>query len=287
MMKNSNGVHYNPTKKKKVLFILGATATGKSRLSIDIATHFPAQIINSDKIQVYKGFDIVTNKMHESQRRGVPHHLLGFISNPDADFTVHEFCHYVETTINDITQHGCIPIITGGSNSYIKALVEDSDINFRSKYDCCFLWVDVSLPVLFEYIGRRVDQMVEDGLVEEIREMFKPGADYSRGIRRAIGIPELEKYFLVEKKLNEDLGGDYKEALLRVAIEETKINTCKLVFRQLEKIHRMKNELSWEMHRIETTAVIEKYGKERTEELWNKLVLKPSLEIMDRFLKRD
>jgi adenylate isopentenyltransferase (cytokinin synthase) len=58
---------------------MGTTATGKSKLSIDLATHFQGEIINSDKIQVYKGLDMLTNKISETERRGVPHHLLGFV----------------------------------------------------------------------------------------------------------------------------------------------------------------------------------------------------------------
>lgn len=255
-------------KKEKIVFILGATATGKSKLSINFATSFPAEIINSDKIQVYKGLDIVTNKMKESDRRGVPHHLLGFIDDPNADFTVHDFCHHVENSISQIKERGRVPIIVGGSNTYIEALVEGN--NFRSKYDCCFIWLDVSLPVLFKYVRKRVDQMVEAGLVDEIREIFEPGADYSRGIRRAIGVPELEPYFLAENSLDNKAR---REAFLRDCIEKTKENTCKLVCSQLRKIHRLKNELNWEIRRIDATAVFEKSGIE-AEDAWEKVVLK-------------
>ncbi|KAH7517879.1 hypothetical protein FEM48_Zijuj09G0110900 [Ziziphus jujuba var. spinosa] len=279
MMMSSYGPDYND--KDKVIFILGATATGKSKLSIDFASNIQAEIINSDKIQVYKGLDIVTNKMNESERQGVPHHLLGFIEDPDADFTIDDFRYHVETTIERIRERGCIPIVVGGSNTYIEALVEQPNNRFRSKYDCCFLWLDVSLPVHFEYVGKRVDQMVEAGLVDEIREMFEEGADYTRGIRRAIGVHELEPYFLAERNLDNNVD---LETLLRASIEETKENTCKLVIRQLQKIQRLKNELKWEIHRIDATCVFEKSGKE-AQDAWEKLVLKPSLEIVSDFLQ--
>jgi len=67
----------NKFNRKKVVFIMGATGTGKSRLSVDLATHFQGEIINSDKMQVYKGLEIVTNKITQTEKQGVRHYLLG------------------------------------------------------------------------------------------------------------------------------------------------------------------------------------------------------------------
>ena len=77
--------------REKVVFIMGATGTGKSILSIDLAARFPAEIINLDKIQCHKGLDIVTNKVTKEEQCGIPHHLLGIL-NPNADFTTKDFC---------------------------------------------------------------------------------------------------------------------------------------------------------------------------------------------------
>ena len=74
--------------KEKVVFIMGSTGSGKTKLSIELGSLFPSEIINADKIQVYKGLDIITNKIPESERRGIPHHLLGIIEDPEFDFTV-------------------------------------------------------------------------------------------------------------------------------------------------------------------------------------------------------
>ncbi|KAL0434484.1 UNVERIFIED_CONTAM: Adenylate isopentenyltransferase 5, chloroplastic [Sesamum latifolium] len=156
--------------KDKVVVVLGATGTGKSRLAIDLATRFGAEVINSDKIQVYKGLDIVTNKVSNEECRGVPHHLLGII-DPDVDFTVHDFVHHALLAVDAIVQKNRLPIIAGGSNSFVQALVND-DTEFRSKYECCFLWMDVAIPVLHSYVSKRVDQMVDAGLVEEGKAFF-------------------------------------------------------------------------------------------------------------------
>ena len=62
-------INNNPKfNKKKVVFIMGATGTGKSRLSVDLATHFRGEIINSEKMQFYKGLEIVTNKITYAEK---------------------------------------------------------------------------------------------------------------------------------------------------------------------------------------------------------------------------
>uniref|UniRef100_M1DC11 Isopentenyltransferase n=1 Tax=Solanum tuberosum TaxID=4113 RepID=M1DC11_SOLTU len=91
---NNNNNKFN---KKKVVFIMGATGTGKSRLSVDLDTHFRGEIINSDKMQVYKGLEIVTNKITHAEKQGVRHYLLGEIE-PNSIFTAEDFC--VKSNIN-------------------------------------------------------------------------------------------------------------------------------------------------------------------------------------------
>ncbi|KAK7394149.1 hypothetical protein VNO78_14669 [Psophocarpus tetragonolobus] len=269
--------------KKKVVFIMGATGTGKTKLSINLGTKISSEIINSDKIQVYKGLDIITNKVPECERRGIPHHLLGIIDDPDYDFTVDEFCQNVLDALDLIIQNGHVPIIVGGSNNYLATLLEDPNVAFRSKYDCCFIWIDVSLPVLFRYLGKRVDQMLDEGVVDEIRQAFEPEADYSRGVRRAIGVPELAHYFLIEKEIHDE---SQKKKLLQHAIARTKDNTCKLAQMQLMKIHRMNYELGCVMTKIDSTQVFQAVleGLDYNN-LYQDIVFKPSLEIVKRFLQ--
>ncbi|XP_059625819.1 adenylate isopentenyltransferase 3, chloroplastic isoform X1 [Cornus florida] len=265
--------------KDKVVVVMGATGTGKSRLSIDLATRFPsAEIVNSDKMQVYKGLDIVTNKITEEESRGIPHHLLGVI-DPNADFSATNFCNMASHAVKSIVNTGQLPIIVGGSNSYMEALIEDETSEFRPRYECCFLWVDVSMPVLHSALSRRVDQMVEAGMVEEAREMFTPDADYSRGIRRAIGIPEFDPYFRAQRCYN----GIRNDSLLQAAIQAIKNNTSQLAKRQLDKIHRLRNVRGWKVHRLDATDVFRKRGRE-ADEAWEEMVAGPSSMIVSDFL---
>lgn len=272
---------FNLRGKEKVVIVMGSTGTGKSRLAIDLATRFSGEIINSDKMQVYKGLDIVTNKVTQEECRGVPHHLLGIVQ-PDVDFSALQFCHYTLKTLDSISQRDRLPIIAGGSNSYIEALV-NNDIEFRSKYEGCFLWVDVSLPVLYSFVSERVDRMVEAGLVDEVRRLFQQEADYSRGIRRAIGVPEMDQFLRAEK------GSVDEKTLARLlveAIDNIKNNTCKLAGRQLQKIHRLRDVWGWNLHRLDATEVFLKRGRE-ADQAWEKLVLEPSEAIVRQLVTRE
>ncbi|XP_028804165.1 adenylate isopentenyltransferase 3, chloroplastic-like [Neltuma alba] len=268
-----------PRQKEKVVVVMGATGTGKSRLSIDLATLFPAQIINSDKIQVYEGLDTATNKITKEDRRGVPHHLLG-TENPNSEFTASHFREAALLTIESITSCGQLPIIVGGSNSYIEALIDDDDYKFRSRYDFCCLWADVSLPVLDQYVAKRVDQMLESGMVDELRPFFNPRGDYSRGIRKAIGVPEFDQYFRNESWIRDE---GIKQRLLEEAVNEVKKNTYKLARKQLGKIQRLRDVKRWEMQRLDATTVFRKQGEE-AEEAWKKVVAEPSAMNVARFL---
>ncbi|KAJ6323480.1 hypothetical protein OIU76_010899 [Salix suchowensis] len=266
-------------RKDKVVFVVGPTGTGKSRLAIDLATRFPAEVVNCDKMQVYKGLDIVTNKVTDEECRGVPHHLLG-IADPNANFTSDDFKHHASPVVESITIRDRLPIIAGGSNSYIEALAND-DPEFRLRYECCFLWVDVSIAVLYSFVSERVDRMVKAGLIDEVREMFDPNnlEDYSQGIKRAIGVPELDHFLRNEASVD----AKTRRMFLDAAIDKIKENTCMLASRQLQKILQLYNARNWNMHRIDATPVFKRSGKE-VDKLWDKLVAAPSTTIVNQFL---
>ncbi|KAL6500449.1 hypothetical protein OROHE_025815 [Orobanche hederae] len=261
--------------KKKVVVVMGATGTGKSRLSVDLAARFAVEIINSDKMQAYRGLDITTNKITDEEKRGVLHHLLGVV-DPESDFSAANFRAVASASLKSILDRGRLPIIAGGSNSFVEAL---ADANFRSRYECCFLWVDVAMPVLGSFVSDRVDRMVGRGMVDEVRVFYHPNADYSKGIRRAIGVPEFDKFFRVGSSRD---GGETRTSILTEAIDLVKMNTSRLARRQLEKIHRLRNA-GWRMHRLDATDVFKKHGTE-AEEAWDNTIAGPGAAIVSRFL---
>ncbi|MED6122265.1 hypothetical protein PIB30_038206 [Stylosanthes scabra] len=278
----TNMFHQNQYRKDKVVVILGATGTGKTKLAIDLANHFPpAEIVNSDKMQVYEGLDITTNKVTPEEARGVPHHLLGTI-DPNANFTALDFCRHATSAVDSIVTRDALPIIAGGSNSYLDALINHHS-TFRLRYECCFLWVDVSVPVLHSSLRSRVDRMIEAGQVEEVRKFFEPFADYNRGIRRAIGVPEFNEFLRAEA-----LGADEetKKMLLDIAIARIKVNNCNLANRQIQKIQRLHNIWKRTMHRLDATEVFlnRKCSNHESQTSWEEHVLAKSLRIVHKFL---
>ncbi len=108
---------------KKIIVILGQTATGKSDLSVKIAKKIKGEIISADSRQVYKGLDIGTGKITKKEMKGVPHHLLDVIT-PKKVFTVSQYKELVDKKIKEILKRNKIPIICGGTGFYIDAITK-------------------------------------------------------------------------------------------------------------------------------------------------------------------
>src|SRR5690625_3925620 len=100
-----------------VIAIVGPTAVGKTKLSIEIAKRFNGEIISGDSMQVYKTMDIGTAKVTEAEMQSIVHHMID-IKNPDEEFSVVDFQFYVQKYIDEITSRGKVPIIAGGSGLY-------------------------------------------------------------------------------------------------------------------------------------------------------------------------
>ena len=108
---------------KKVIVILGQTATGKSELAVKIAKKLNGEIISADSRQVYKGLDIGTGKITMKEMRGVPHYLLS-VANPKYKFTVVEYQKKAISAMAEIAKRNKVPIICGGTGFYIDALTK-------------------------------------------------------------------------------------------------------------------------------------------------------------------
>ncbi|KAK5941769.1 tRNA dimethylallyltransferase, mitochondrial [Knufia obscura] len=109
--------------KAPLVVVVGATGTGKSKLAVELATKFNGEIINADAIQMYRGLPIVTNKIPQDERNGIPHHLLDQIDLQEKPWTVHDFVEESSKIIDQIRGRGRLPIVVGGTNYYVYSLL--------------------------------------------------------------------------------------------------------------------------------------------------------------------
>lgn len=105
----------------RALAIVGATATGKSALGLDLARELGGEIINADALQVYRGFDLGTAKPSPAERAAVPHHLIDIL-DPHERYSAGEFARRAREAIDEIEGRGRVPIVVGGSGLYLRAL---------------------------------------------------------------------------------------------------------------------------------------------------------------------
>ena len=116
-----------------IVVVSGATGTGKTKLSIEIAKHYDGEIINADALQIYKGMDIATNKATESECQGIIHHLLGFKNVETLDFTIHDFQKLALDKIDEIRSRNKMPVLVGGTNYYIESVLWPKLIDVQAK----------------------------------------------------------------------------------------------------------------------------------------------------------
>jgi tRNA dimethylallyltransferase len=113
-----------PVKSESPLVVVaGPTGSGKSTLAIHLAVRFAGEIVNFDSLQVYRGFDVGTAKTPEDERTGVPHHLIDIV-DADEVFTAGDFARAASAAIAGITARGHLPILTGGTGFYLRALLD-------------------------------------------------------------------------------------------------------------------------------------------------------------------
>lgn len=109
--------------KKKALFIVGPTGSGKSALAFRIARKLQGEIISADSMQVYRGMDIGTDKPSRWARFRIPHHMLDIVA-PSHAFSVYAYRTRAFLLLEKINRKGKIPVVVGGSGLYVKALVD-------------------------------------------------------------------------------------------------------------------------------------------------------------------
>lgn len=247
--------------KQKLLVIIGPTAVGKTKSSIELAKRFNGEIISGDSMQIYRGMDIGTAKIKKNEMEEIPHHLLD-IRNPEEKFSVAEFQQLVRTKISEIAKKGKLPMIVGGTGLYIQSVLYDyqfsdapADEGFRKEleervkesggqilhqelveidpesashihpnnarrviraleifhctgktmseyqkeqqpdllYDTALIGLTMERELLYERINLRVEMMLEEGLLDEVKKLYQQNLRDCQSIQ-AIGYKEIYEY---------------------------------------------------------------------------------------------
>ena len=113
--------------KAKVIAVVGPTASGKTKLAIELAHKLNGEVISADSRLVYKGFDIASAKPTIEEREGIPHHLIDIVE-PEFNYSAGNYVEDAKRAIEDILSRNKTPIVAGGTGLYFRVLLEHYDL---------------------------------------------------------------------------------------------------------------------------------------------------------------
>lgn len=168
----------------KIAVITGPTATGKTRLSVELARELGGEIVSADSMQIYRGMDIGTAKVTQREMQGVRHHMLD-VASPFEAYSVSRYVEQASACIDDILARGKLPIVAGGTNLYIDSLIAGLDFADNEQDNA-----------LREALGRQYDTSGGEAMLERLRGFDPERAEKlhpadKRRIVRAIEVYEL------------------------------------------------------------------------------------------------
>ena len=111
---------------QKVLVLVGPTASGKTRLAVELAKEHNGEVVSADSMQIYRRMDIGTAKPTAAEMGGVPHHMLD-VADPAEDYSVARYVHDADACVRDILSRGKRPVVVGGTGLYIDNLIAGRD----------------------------------------------------------------------------------------------------------------------------------------------------------------
>jgi len=275
-------------RKIKIVVIAGATSTGKSRTALELARRFSGEIINADSVQIYSRLDIGANKPDDAAFAAARHQLYSIIP-PDGEMNAGIYARLATRTIEEVVSRGKLPIITGGTGLYIRALLYGFDeipeipSEIRSKlkrrwdngearglyeylngidhataarlkpedkqrilraievheatgkplsrflgkaarenpvYDALRLCLTLPRKTVYERIEKRVDEMIESGLIDEVRGILESGYSEELKSLKSLGYREVVRF----------LKGEITRGQMVLEIKKTHRNYAKRQF---------------------------------------------------------
>ena len=222
--------------KQKLLVISGCTAVGKSDFALELSKSLNMEIISADSIQVYKGIEIATSKPSQKEQQICKHHLINIIS-PFETFNAFDFVNLAKKSIVDIAKQQKLPVIVGGTGLYIDSLLYGFDFETSQKntiYNYKYILLNNDREEIYRRINLRVDKMLNNGLVNEVKALRNIGVTQDCQCMQAIGYKEIWSYLEGEISLED-------------AITLIKKNTRNYAKRQLTWFRHEKNIEEWQV----------------------------------------
>ena len=271
-------------KKQQVIVIAGPTASGKTKLAIELAKKINGEIISCDSMQIYKEMDIGTAKPTKEEQQGIKHYMLDIIF-PNERFSVSDYKKMAEKQIEQVLKNGKVPILVGGTGLYVNSLIygiEFVEIEFDEeyrqqlekraeteglqklyeeakaideeamkvispndkkrilrvleifhqtgmtktkqdelsrkngpKYNYRVFAINIDREILYDRINIRVDQMLENGLIDEVKSIYKKYNSFPTAMQ-GIGYKEVVQY-LQENITKEEMIEKIKQESRRYA----------------------------------------------------------------------
>lgn len=248
--------------KPKIVVIVGPTASGKTKLSIELAKKIDGEVVSCDSMQIYKEMDIGSAKPTIEEMQGIKHHLIDYIS-PEERYSVARYKQDAKKAIKEILEKGKVPIIVGGTGLYVNSLIYEIEYNkiefdaeYREKleekakngledlyeeakkidpkameiispndkkriirvleiyhatkktkteleiesrknevqYDYRVFAIDIRRDILYDRINKRVDKMIEQGLIQEVENLKQKYSKFPTAMQ-GLGYKEVVQYF--------------------------------------------------------------------------------------------
>ncbi len=206
-------------KKIPLAVIVGPTASGKTKLAVDLAKAFHGEVISADSMQIYRYMTIGTAKPTPEEMDGVPHHLIDFLE-PDQPFSVAQYVELARQTIEEVDSRGHLPIVAGGTGLYIDSLI----------YHIDFTHIEND-PALRSRLQEEANTLGGEAMLERLRQVDPILAPKLHANNLGRIIRALEVYYLTGKPMS----WHQQQSRLRPSPYETKI--LGLTYRDRQKLY--------------------------------------------------
>lgn len=298
--------------KEKVIFIIGPTGVGKTKLSVEIAKNINGEIINCDVLQMYNGLDVITNKATKIERQNILHHMMGFLEYHEV-YNVHKYVEESLKIVKEIINKNKIPIFVGGTNLYIEGLLYElysfknennilnENIHFNDKYrinksktidiekmenyklklrfiNHFIIYLNCSDANEYENrITKRSKNILYENGLKELFDFYSKNdlknEKFKMGIAKAIGVKEFK--ILFEKYPNFLILKDFLNLLYLECEQKFIKNTIKYSKKQNRLIkNRFLNDSNLNIVKLDTLDLIH----------WEQNVLQPSIVFVNKFV---